>query len=277
MPDDGAAGVGVQGNAGASTGGENVQVGGAAGSGAPVAGQGGEGPLGSAGSPAGGAGDALERIWTDESASLLVTSWGLGTIYWIYEATRQQLTQEQLTLLDRLTLTEPSEQQASCDMPHYSLRITDTDGESVSYSVTDPECTTDPHVSFADFNPFQQTFGCEPQPWQVFAPERENATTVGPSRCDYRFYPTRFTETPAWAQVQLPATACQITVTGIALEVTLYDSSVSQELATMTTPADAEASTMLEHTLTTAGDYWVRFQPVDPEATTSGYVMFTSE
>ncbi len=275
LPNDGGgAGLGLGGGAGTTNGGASGSTGGDAAAGVTGADDG-----GAAGSSAAGAGGVAPAtpVWTDESASLTVTSWGLGTIYWVYEAARGQLTQDQLALLEQLTLTDPAEQPASCDVPHYSLVITAVQGTSASYSVTSPECTTRPHVSLADFQPLRETFGCDPQPTRHFVLERDYADPVVPSRCDYRYYPGQFAGAATWTRFQVPASTCRITVRDVALEVTLYDVDASQSLDTMTTPEDDGTSTTLEYAFATAGDYWVRLQSVDPAATSPGYVMFTCD
>jgi hypothetical protein len=183
----------------------------------------------------------------------------------------------QLELLGRMVLTDPSERQADCDLPHYSVGISDQSGATASYPVTEPECTTQPHVSFADFQPVQNTFGCEPWPSRVFTTDPEYAVPVGPSRCEYRFYPSRVEGAAAWTRFQLPGGSCQIIVTGIALDVTLYDLDGAQPLASMTTPIAEDVSTALQYEFAAAGEYRVHFQAVDPADATPGGIRFTCE
>jgi len=234
--------------------------------GAPAAGgEGGEGPTGS--------------LWTSESASILVTSWGaMNGMYWTFAATRAELSAEQLELLAGLELIEPTLPPASCDLPSFTVRITDEDGIAVSYSVTDPSCTDEPLISAASFRPFQETLGCDPFPAELFTLELEYADPVGPSRCQYQFYPGRFLGEPAWSLLRIPAPGtCRITTLGLEIDLVLYDPTATQVLASATTPGGEDAAYALDQDFTAAGDYPVSFQAVDPEETTPGSILFTCE
>ncbi len=248
-----------------ATGGGAAVTGGTSTGGAPTGGVAGAGPAG--------------PLWTSESASIEVTSWGaMDGIYWTFAATRAELTAEQLELLAGLELIEPTLPPASCDLPSFSVRITDGRGVAVSYSVTDPSCTNRPLISFSSFLPFQETLGCDPFPAGLFFLELEYADPVGPSRCQYRFYPGHFDGELAWMLLRVPEPgSCRITTLGLELDLVLYDPTGSQALASATTPAGEDAAYVLDQDFAAAGDYPVSFQAVDPEETTPGSIAFTCE
>ncbi len=167
---------------------------------------------------------------------------------------------------------------AVCDLPSFTVRITDEDGVAVSHSVTDPSCTDEPLISAASFLPFQQTLGCDAFPTGLFTPELEYADPVGPSRCQYQLYPGHFHGELAWMLLRVPVPgSCRITTLGLELDLLLYDPSATQVLASATTPGGEDATYVLEQDFTAAGDYPVSFQAVDPEETTPGSILFTCE
>jgi len=199
-------------------------------------------------------------------------------IYWTFAATRAELTPEQLELLSGLELIEPTPPLASCDLPSFSVRITDGQGIAASYSVTDPSCTDEPLISFSSFRPFQRTLGCEAFPGELFSLELQYADPVGPSRCQYRFYPGHFFGELVWMLLRVPAPgSCRITTLGLELDLVLYDPTATQVLASATTPGGEDAAYALDQAFTAAGDYPVSFQAVDPEETTPGSILFTCE
>jgi hypothetical protein len=256
------------------------------GGGATAGGWGGQGtsnPGGAAGGAGkttdGGAGgsSALPSPWTSTSVGIQVTSrGGFGTLYWIYEATREQLTAEQLTALEGLELTSWPGPYASCDLPYFSVIIEDEDGSELRTAAIDPECRESPVITWQSFGAFYQTIDCERYA-EPFSTTVGDADPVSPTRCMYRLRLGTDPERMAlWMGMLVPGPGtCYADIADAELVATLYDSSATQALTTTTTPG-TETVTRLSYDFTAAGTYHLLVESIG-EDPTYGYVGFDCE